>query len=103
MSVPADLLIESFSEANVMSRFVKFLLSPRRVMASVLGICLVALLTLSTSGGGAPKKKAPANTGEGKHDPANAVANLDVHKDLEATLFASEPAITNPTNLDIDY
>src|SRR5947209_8388605 len=37
------------------------------------------------------------------HDPANAVANLDVHKDLQATLFASEPMITNPTNLDIDY
>src|ERR1700730_466001 len=36
------------------------------------------------------------------HDPANAVANLDVHKDLQATLFASEPNITNPTNLDID-
>src|SRR5262249_3158976 len=37
------------------------------------------------------------------HDPANAVANLDVHKALQATLFASEPMITNPTNLDIDY
>jgi putative membrane-bound dehydrogenase-like protein len=37
------------------------------------------------------------------HDPANAVANLEVHKDLQATLFASEPMITNPTNLDIDY
>jgi putative membrane-bound dehydrogenase-like protein len=37
-----------------------------------------------------------------KHDPANAVANLDVHPELEATLFASEPQITNPTNLDID-
>lgn len=36
------------------------------------------------------------------HDPANAVANLDVHKDLRATLFASEPMITNPTNMDID-
>src|SRR5579862_9709242 len=37
------------------------------------------------------------------HDPANAVANLDVHPELQATLFASEPAITNPTNMDIDY
>ncbi len=37
------------------------------------------------------------------HDPANAVANLDVHPELQATLFASEPAITNPTNLDIDH
>ncbi len=37
-----------------------------------------------------------------RHDPANAVANLDVYPGLRATLFASEPAITNPTNLDID-
>lgn len=36
------------------------------------------------------------------HDAANAVANLDVHPGLEATLFASEPVLTNPTNLDID-
>ncbi|MBI2804713.1 MAG: c-type cytochrome [Planctomycetes bacterium] len=37
------------------------------------------------------------------HDPANAVKNLDVHPQLQATLFASEPKITNPTNLDIDH
>ncbi len=50
------------------------------------------------------------------HDPANAVKNLDVHPELEATLFAHEdiPApgekvdidnggLTNPTNLDIDH
>src|SRR5688500_7002443 len=37
------------------------------------------------------------------HDPQNAVANLDVHPELQATLFASEPMITNPVNLDIDH
>jgi putative membrane-bound dehydrogenase-like protein len=37
------------------------------------------------------------------HDPANAVANLEIHPELQATLFASEPAITNPTNLDVDH
>jgi putative membrane-bound dehydrogenase-like protein len=37
------------------------------------------------------------------HDPAKAVANLDVHPELQATLFASEPMLTNPTNLDIDH
>jgi putative membrane-bound dehydrogenase-like protein len=37
------------------------------------------------------------------HDPANAVKNLDVHPELEASLFVSEPMITNPTNLDIDH
>ncbi len=37
------------------------------------------------------------------HDPAVAVANLEVHPELKATLFVSEPKITNPTNLDIDH
>jgi putative membrane-bound dehydrogenase-like protein len=41
--------------------------------------------------------------GDAIHDPANAVANLDVHPELKATLFVSEPKITNPTNLDIDH
>jgi putative membrane-bound dehydrogenase-like protein len=36
------------------------------------------------------------------HDPARAVANLEVHPQLQATLFASEPLLTNPTNLDVD-
>ena len=37
------------------------------------------------------------------HDPKSAVSNLEVHPELQATLFAAEPAITNPTNLDIDH
>jgi putative membrane-bound dehydrogenase-like protein len=38
------------------------------------------------------------------HDPHSAVANLEVHPELEATLFASEAdGITNPVNLDIDH
>jgi putative membrane-bound dehydrogenase-like protein len=53
------------------------------------------------------KKKAPppvAGQDDPKHDPKNAVANLDVHPELRATLFASElNGITNPTNLDIDH
>ena len=32
-----------------------------------------------------------------------AVANLDLHPGLEATLFASEPDLTNPTNIDVDH
>jgi putative membrane-bound dehydrogenase-like protein len=56
-------------------------------------------------GQGKKKKRSPAvvaGNDDPKHDPANAVKNLDVHPELEATLFASEPMITNPTNLDID-
>jgi putative membrane-bound dehydrogenase-like protein len=45
----------------------------------------------------------PAGGGDSVHDPANAVANLDVAPGLEATLFASEPTILSPTNLDVDY
>lgn len=49
------------------------------------------------------KKKGPIKTDDPIHDAANAVKNLDVHPELQATLFASEPKITNPTNLDIDH
>ncbi|HLJ92314.1 MAG TPA: PVC-type heme-binding CxxCH protein [Gemmataceae bacterium] len=53
--------------------------------------------------GGAQRRRAPAVLDPAIHDPANAVANLEVHPGLQATLFASEPNITNPTNLDIDH
>jgi putative membrane-bound dehydrogenase-like protein len=60
---------------------------------------LAAVLCALLGGQGLPQSaKGPTD----RHDPANAVANLDVHPQLQATLFASEPAITNPTNLDID-
>ncbi len=34
---------------------------------------------------------------------AAAVANLDLYDGLEATLFASEPVLSNPTNIDVDH
>src|SRR5690606_34762961 len=37
------------------------------------------------------------------HDPANAVANLDVHPELKAVLFASEPMLLSPSNIDVDH
>src|SRR5262249_44831362 len=67
-------------------------------------VCLVAVGSLFVFGLGlslspvVAQKAAPVD----KHDPAAAVANLEIHKDLSATLFASEPKITNPTNIDID-
>ena len=39
---------------------------------------------------------------EDKHDPKFAVAALDVAPGLEATLFAAEPMLVNPTNIDVD-
>ncbi|MFM7604392.1 MAG: PVC-type heme-binding CxxCH protein, partial [Prosthecobacter sp.] len=49
------------------------------------------------------KKTPPIPTNDAVHDPAVAVKNLDVHPDLQASLFVSEPKITNPVNLDIDH
>ncbi|MEX0791924.1 MAG: PVC-type heme-binding CxxCH protein [Pirellulaceae bacterium] len=40
---------------------------------------------------------------EAVREPENAVAGLDVHEKLEATLSASEPEITSLTNIDIDH
>ncbi|MRS64921.1 PVC-type heme-binding CxxCH protein [Larkinella terrae] len=37
-----------------------------------------------------------------KHDPKYAVGSLNVAPGLEATLFASEPMLSNPTNIDVD-
>src|SRR5215217_4263535 len=42
-------------------------------------------------------------TEEQKRSPKYAVAGLSVTKGLEASLFASEPTITNPTNIDVDH
>jgi putative membrane-bound dehydrogenase-like protein len=46
----------------------------------------------------------PAKPANGQQrDPQKAVANLDVAEGLEATLFSSEPEISNITNIDIDH
>ncbi|MFD2571417.1 PVC-type heme-binding CxxCH protein [Spirosoma soli] len=37
-----------------------------------------------------------------KHDPKYAVGSLNVAPGLEATLFAAEPMLTNPTDIDVD-
>jgi putative membrane-bound dehydrogenase-like protein len=40
---------------------------------------------------------------ESVHQPERAVSNLKLYPGVEATLFASEPMILNPTNIDIDH
>ena len=40
---------------------------------------------------------------EAMRGPEHAVSRLDVYPGLEATLFASEPELTNPTNIDVDH
>ncbi len=64
-----------------------------RVWAVLMGLLLFAVLIPRSMSRLAPDV----------HDPANAVANLEVHPGLQATLFASEPALTNPTNIDVDH
>jgi putative membrane-bound dehydrogenase-like protein len=73
----------------------------RRVLL-VGGLIASLALALGTRSDGQGQKKGKGDDEE-RHKPENAVANLDVHKDLQATLFVSEPKITNPTNLDVDY
>ncbi|MBC7572316.1 MAG: HEAT repeat domain-containing protein [Spirosoma sp.] len=41
-------------------------------------------------------------TDDDKHDPKYAVGSLKVADGLEATLFAAEPMLTNPTDIDVD-
>ena len=36
-------------------------------------------------------------------DPAHAVDNLDVHEEVKASLFASEPMILSPSAIDVDH
>ena len=72
----------------------------RRLLIVAAVAVFFALATLTST---AQKKKTPLAQNDPIHDPANAVKNLDVHPELQATLFVSEPKITNPTNLDIDH
>ncbi|MEW4530244.1 PVC-type heme-binding CxxCH protein [Maioricimonas sp. JC845] len=37
------------------------------------------------------------------HEADDALVQLDVHEDLQAQLFAAEPMMFNPTNIDIDH
>ena len=36
------------------------------------------------------------------HDAANALKGLEVHPDLEISVFATEPMLKNPTNIEVD-
>ncbi|MCL6261529.1 c-type cytochrome [Aquiflexum sp. TKW24L] len=42
-------------------------------------------------------------TEEERHLPENALSGITFAEGIEANLFASEPTITNPTNIDIDH
>ncbi|MEX2641391.1 MAG: PVC-type heme-binding CxxCH protein [Balneolales bacterium] len=44
----------------------------------------------------------PERTEEERHLPEHALAGVEVREGLEATLFASEDRVRNPTNMDVD-
>lgn len=46
---------------------------------------------------------AGCSTGSGDRAPQDALAAVDVYPGLAATLFAAEPTLSNPTNIDIDH
>jgi putative membrane-bound dehydrogenase-like protein len=56
---------------------------------------------VASAGGGGGGGQAGAN--DPKRSAENAVANLDAGEGLEASLFSSEPQISNVTNIDIDH
>ena len=83
----------------------------RLLLAISLGLATLAGVGVNRAG-----QKQPLPNPKDIHDPANAVANLDIHPELQATLFAHEDVVkppakvdhdrgglTNPTNLDIDH
>jgi putative membrane-bound dehydrogenase-like protein len=72
----------------------------QRTLPKSLLVAGLLFLASSVAAAGAAAAAAPAAPGE--RDPARAVAALDVHEGLQATLFASEPMLLSPTNLDID-
>src|SRR5690606_17668131 len=43
-----------------------------------------------------------SSRGAGPLDPEESLELLETHEDLEVTLFAAEPLIINPTNIDVD-
>ncbi len=80
----------------------------RSAIATLTVVTALFAFGIAVEVSGQTKKKQPAAPVAGqddpKHDPKNAVKNLDVHPELQATLFASElDGITNPTNLDVDH
>jgi hypothetical protein len=65
---------------------------------------LSALVLLFSSCDNSPQiKDFDLLTEEERHLPENALSGITFAEGIEAKLFASEPTITNPTNMDIDH
>jgi putative membrane-bound dehydrogenase-like protein len=71
--------------------------TPRSLASLFVAGALASALQAATA---APKP--PANSGDPQRQPENAVAGLDVGAGLKAQLFASEPMMLSPSNIDVD-
>ena len=79
-----------------------------RLPYATAGLLMFAHFFLLTPGIAAERNQKEINvpqrsSEEAKRDPVNAKSSLDMYPGAEATLFASEPRILNPTNLEVDY
>jgi hypothetical protein len=68
---------------------------------------ILATLTIGLSWAAAEPKSDGNNgktkVGPAEREPANAVAGLSVHEELDAQLFASEPMMLSPSAIDVDH
>ena len=62
-------------------------------------VLLLGIVVLSCAGGSFFEGDSEA----ARRRADRAVAHLDIYPGLEATLFASEPMMVSPTNLDVDH
>ncbi len=73
-------------------------------MSKILSFKLIALIVLTSAAVSCQKtsNQSVELTEEEKRLPQNALVGFDIADGLEATLFAYEPLLVNPTNIDID-
>ena len=67
-------------------------------------LAFVVAVILLFNGCASPSNNRPPGvlTDSAKREPDNALRGLTVAEDLQADLFAHEPMLTNPTNIDVD-
>jgi putative membrane-bound dehydrogenase-like protein len=85
------------------------LLSRRAIALSTAGLVIGAAFVgayqnrnLNAASGTYLSKLFAQLSDDDKHDPKYAVGSLNVAPGLEATLFAAEPMLSNPTDIDVD-
>ena len=70
----------------------------------LLGLFLLLLLAISCKENKtSPELTYDQLTEEEKRKPENALLGIKVNENIEVTLFAAEPTLTNPTNIDVDH